>query len=646
MTEGINNNAYSGAAITEQNKIVRASLDTDGTVGDVKQAEAQSKLSGSVFDASAAQTQSDAKIQESINANARLNGKTGALDVVKKYLGAANIFSNISFKTITGVSQELSGDAGWTNQVKAELDAKVEQNIQQQIQNAGQIAEQFTSRISQAIKQAENELCGDADALSSNDLAKGKESKDVRKTTIESLTYNDSQGNISTYDGATKGELSRGYEATKQYLENNGAKSFTREVDGEQKTIYKLKDGRHAIIDDAGQLHFLQTTTTIGKNTYTTFDVETITTKLPEGSKDVEIKRRRVDNEYRTVVRYTDSDGNKCARYVDYNEQTNEYVLSDDLTHVSAGGRAKYTTETSALSARAGKEDDPVEFVNGQVKNGTYVDNQGEVRDNIMMTRRSRAKLETPDAVKSAVTNLTAQIEIGSKGTVVESGGQFTITLNNGHSYNIDPNNPSEANRQMNFVAQELKNIGTPQTSETVALGYTWSGDTRVDANSPGEVHDGAHGHTSGVQRGVVRGNDGAFVRRSNSGHVHSLSGHLGSDKGLTAQQFRDEGWKTDANRTSESAIIAIMDKTAEDSGQIPTRLLGTATQFAERFVAAYKKQNPNINIDNIDYTKLGKAIAAANPSLFDGDGNMYKNVDFQRLNLPKRLNPENYRKA
>lgn len=642
MTEGINNNAYSGAAITEQNKIVRATLDTDGTVGDVKQAEAQLELSGSVFDANVAQTQSDAKIQESINANARLNGKTGALDVVKKYLGATNIFSNISFKTITGVSQELSGDAGWANQVKAELNAKVKANIQQQIRDAGQIADQFTSRISQAINQAENELCGDQDAL----LAKGKESKDARKKTIENLTYTDDQGNISTYDGATKGvDLSRGYEATKQYLESNGAKSFTREVDGEQKTIYKLKDGRHAIIDDAGQLHFLQTTTTIGKNTYTTFDVDSIKTQLPDGSKDVEIKRRRVDNEYRTVVRYTDSDGNKCARYVDYNEQTHEYVLSDNLTHVSAGGRAKYTTETSALSALARKEDDPVEFVNGQVKNGTYVDNQGEVRDNIMMTRRSRAKLETPEAVTQAVTNLTAQI--GSKGRVDKGdNGQYTVTLNNGHSYNIDPNNPSEANRQMNFVAQELKNIGTPQTSETVALGYTWSGDTRVDANSPGEDHDGAHGHTSGVQRGVVRGNDGAFVRRSDSGHVHSLSGHLGSDKGLTAQQFRDEGWKTDANRTSEREIIAIMDKTAVESRQIPTRLLGTATQFAERFVAAYKKQNPSINIDNIDYTKLGKAIAAANPSLFDGDGNMYKNVDFQRLNLPKRLNPENYRKA
>ena len=644
MTEGINNNAYSGAAITEQNKIVRASLDTDGTVGDVKQAEAQSKLSGSVFDTSAAQTQSDAKIQESINANARLKGEARALDVVKKYLGATNIFSNISFKTITGVSQELSGDAGWANQVKAELDAKVDANIKQQIENAGQIAAQFTSRISQAITQAENELCGDKDALSSNDLAKGKESKDARKITIEKLTYLDSQGSISTYDGATKGKWSHGYEATKQYLESNGAKSFTREVDGEQKTIYKLKDGRHAIIDDAGQLHFLQTTTTIGKNTYTTFDVGTITTKLPEGSKDVEIKRRRVDNEYRTVVRYTDSDGNKCARYVDYNEQTNEYVLSDDLTHVSAGGRAKYTTETSALSARAGKEDDSVEFVNGQVKDGTYVDNKGGVHDNIMNTRRSRAKLETPEAVKLAVTNLSQQI--GGKGTVQGDNGQYTIRLNNGHTYQIDVNNPSDANRQMNFVAQELKNIGTPQTSETVALGYTWGGDTRVDANSPGEDHDGAHGHTSGVQRGVVRGNDGAFVSRSDSGHVHSLSGHLGSDKGLTAQQFRDEGWKTDANRTSEREIIAIMDKTAEDSGQIPTRLLGTATDFAKRFVVAYQQKNNIANLGDIDYTKLGKAIAAANPSLFDGDGNMYKNVDFQRLNLPKRLNPENYRKA
>lgn len=640
MPSDVNGAGYSGAKITDQNKIVRATLDTDGTVGDVKQGEASSKLANSVFDQNYAKSQSDAKIKESIDANARLKDKAGALDVVKKYLGATNIFSNISFKTITGVSQELTGDAGWASQVKAELDEKVEQNIKLQIQNAGQIAEQFTSRIQQAISQAENELCGDEDALSSNDLSKGKESKETRKTTIENLTYNSNQGNISTYDGATKGKLSRGYEATKQYLESNGAKSFTREVDGEQKTIYKLKDGRHAIIDDAGQLHFLQTTTTIGKNTYTTFDVDSIKTQLPDGSKDVEIKRRRVDNEYRTVVRYTDADGNKCARYVDYNEQTNEYVLSDDLTHVSAGGRAKYTTETSALSARAGDENDSVEFTNGKVKDGTYVDSQGEVRDNIMMTRRSRVKLETPDAVTLAVTNLTAQI--GSKGRVVESGGQFTITLNNEHSYNIDPNNPSEANRQMNFIAQELKNISSPTNPETVELGYTWGGDTRVDANNPGEDHDGNNGHTSEIHRGVVRGDDGSYIRRSDNGHVHSLSGHLGADKGLTAQQFRSEGWKTDANRTYEQSIISKMDNNAEQGGKIPTRLLRTATEFAERFVIAYQQQH-NVDLGNINFEKLGKAIAAANPSLFDGDGNMYKNVDFQRLNLPKRLNPKNY---
>ena len=642
MSGSINDNAYQGAQV--QGKVF-AKLDETAKDQNVTKEEASSKLSDSVF--TNAQDKSNEAINEKI-AKSRLAGKNNALATVQKYLGATNIFSNLSFKTINYTAQEID-DEGWRASVQSELDGKIDQEIQSQINSAQNIVSQYESKIEQAIKRAENELCGDEDAQNDAGQTKGKESnKNSFYYTLNGLRFNKDAGEAAFYEGSTgtaagTSKGSQGYQTTVAYLKANGAKEFTREVDGKQQTIYKLSGGEHVVVDDAGQVHTLKTTTTLGKNTYMTEEAYDAL-GVQDGEK---VKRRKVDGGYQTVVMSSDK---KTARVVDYNDQTGGYVVTDNLRHVSAGGRAKFTSETSGLTAAVNQyTNDDLKFVDkgrGKVEGHTWSDLMGNVYSTDQTVTLSEQKArEANENINLAVKNLynANKAKFTEEPTMVNH--TYTANLVNGHTYQIDRNDLVNADRTLRMMRADIDSITVPpqnQTPETTEIDYTWGGDTRTDANVPGDAHDGGHGHTNGVRRGVTRAENGTYTGRSDNGHVHSLRGHLSSEQGLTAQQFRSEGWKTDANRTYEQSIISKMDNNAEQGGKIPTRLLRTATEFAERFVIAYQQQH-NVDLGNINFEKLGKAIAAANPSLFDGDGNMYKNVDFQRLNLPKRLNPKNY---
>lgn len=105
----------------------------------------------------------------------------------------------------------------------------------------------------------------------------------------------------------------------------------------------------------------------------------------------------------------------------------------------------------------------------------------------------------------------------------------------------------------------------------------------------------------------------------------------------LSKQQFIDEGWITDVNRRKEQEYLALMDSSEIKGSNKSVRNLKTGREFAERFIAAYKLKNNDSSNYNVDM--LAGAIMAANPSLFDiNTGNMYRNADFSRLNLPTNL--------
>ena len=80
------------------------------------------------------------------------------------------------------------------------------------------------------------------------------------------------------------------------------------------------------------------------------------------------------------------------------------------------------------------------------------------------------------------------------------------------------------------------------------------------------------------------------------------------------------------------------MDSEKIKGNEKSVRNLKTANEFAERFVKAMQTKHAELGGKKYNTEMLAKAIADANPSFFDSQGNMYKNADFSRLNLPKKL--------
>jgi hypothetical protein len=159
--------------------------------------------------------------------------------------------------------------------------------------------------------------------------------------------------------------------------------------------------------------------------------------------------------------------------------------------------------------------------------------------------------------------------------------------------------------------------------------------DSRVDTNLE-TPHNGEHwAKGDGNVKDV--GVDNPTSHQSSAGGKGKVNSvRYGS--ALTRAQFASEGWASNGTRAKENEYLQAMDSDEVKGEGKSTRNLKTAGDFTERFVKAYGVKHSNVDISKVNSDKLKAAIIAANPSVFDSDGNMYKNVDFSRLNLPKYL--------
>lgn len=634
----INNSAYNGIT----SKFVHASLDKDtDSLVKFDEAKKSSKFSGSIFSNNENIEQT---IEEKLKNNTRLNSaiennKQEVIGTVKKYMGScANLFNKVtsSFQSIGYTAIQVKDSDN-----ESDAQAKIDEQIENAIQNFVGSAEGNTNNIEAAIKRAisltENQYAGDADA-SANGTVKGKQKGAEFGETLERLTYNnetadgDAKATVAFYSSAQGGKdapKTQGYKDTTAFLEANGAKTFTREVNGEKQTIFVFKDNlgnkRRVVVDDAGQMHDLEATTTIGKNTYITADAKDAL-NLQEGEK---VKRRKVDGQYQNVVMTTTYYGDKTARVADYNSVTGEIGVTDGLQQDNAGGRAKFSSSTSGLSAYVNSHSG-YEFVNGQVKTGTRNDIFGNEHNKYATTQNSRGILDA-NGLNRAIHNIQQSVQ--EKGGSISVDGNIVTVQINGHSYPIDKTDYKSADKMLRLISNELNKTPDKTVPQDIRVNVDYTEDGRIDANetvhgSNGDNHE--HGH-SGVKLGVSL--DNGTVKRNGAGTVHSLKGHYNDN--LTRAQFRNEGWYSGNSRTKEKALIEQMDSEAFRGSGKHVRNLKNSSEFAERLLKTQGVQAPTQS--QID--KLAKAIQTANPSLFDSEtGAMYKNADFARLNLPRNF--------
>lgn len=646
MAGNINDAAYSNMTA----KDVYASMDTNPQDEKIDYNEAKTS-NESIF--TQATNDCSAELKSAIQ-NSKIAGKANAESIVEKYLGGKTFASMINFATSFGevtYSKVHVDDAEHEAEVQSQIDAKVSDAIQQKITSiTSQITTTYEQAIQNAITQAENELVGDADisqySVDENGQLVDQEGEPAKiKLTSESMariSYDESAGKdarVATYSSngidVDPEDQSEGYRLTSAYLKASGAKVEKKLVNGVEQNVYKIKvDGetQYVVVDDAGQVHGLDKDKMfLRKSRFTTTDSieDARNQSVADGVEgndvpaDARVIVRKVDGQNQSVLTWKDDNGEKHFRVIDHNDQTGT-TSSADVHQTNAALGYKFASDTSGLGAWASRNsDDAVEFSDGRFRNGGVVRTEG-----------GRMKYDAAH-IDSAVNNLVNTVrEAGGEANEVDQDNvQITI---NGHTYNIDKSNNVQADRTMRLIQGELDRMshGVTVTIETDPVAADTSGiveDGRVNTNEA-TPHSNEHW---AVGSGSVQdvGVDAPTTHQSSAGgrgKVNSV--RYGAN--LSRAQFANEGWRASAGRQEEAQVITAMDSAdVKGEGGKSVRNLKNAGEFAERFIKA-----KGLNPEDYNLETLAKALTDANPSLFDADGNMYRNCDFSRINLPKRL--------
>lgn len=519
---------------------------------------------------------------------------------------------------------------------------------------------------------------------------------DERNTNI--ATFNSSQ--LDTEDASK----TKGYTTTVAFLEANGAKAQEKVVNGTKQTIYKVKiDGetQYVSVDDAGQVHTMDRDKGFLRSSKYTTDDSIADAKWQAnndgvdgndftGAKNVDVKVRKVDGQNQSVLTWEDSKGNEHSRVIDHNEVTG-LTSSSDVHQVNAPGtRAKYASEGSGLGTwvaadDAGKDvrqfNDGKHMVQDEVKNNGkpgFVRTNKE-RMNIDAENINQAILNIADRVKAAggeINGIDTKTETKTYGwyedvvmydkrgnnyaeegeqvyrtrtettetQVINDSGKVSITVN-GHTYTLDTKDPQAADRTIRLIENELQFGGATSkvvqpTLQNTTLDIKFD-DGRTDTNLASAHKDEtwAKGGSGTVQNVGV---EAPKTPTPKSEGVVKINYNQG---GLSREQFASEGWAASKGRTEEAEVLRAMDSTKARGDGKHVRNLQNSEEFALRFLQATTgKTAPEIN-RTYDIKLLAKALATANPSIFDNDGTMFKNADFNRINLPEKEKLQRYLK-
>lgn len=524
---------------------------------------------------------------------------------------------------------------------------------------------------------------------------------DERNTNI--ATFNSSQLDAKDTD------KTKGYTTTVAFLEANGAKAQEKVVNGTKQTIYKVKiEGKtqYVSVDDAGQVHTMDRDKGFLRNSkYTTDDSiadakwqannDGVDSNDFKGAKNVDVKVRKVDGQNQSVLTWEDSSGNEHSRVIDHNDVTG-LTSSSDVHQVNAPGtRAKYASETSGLGTWVAADDkgtnkgvrqfnDDKHMVQDEVKDGKP---SGFVRTNnsrmeIDAANIGQAILNIAERAKDAGAEITGvEIQKSEKTygwyedvvmydkrgnnyaeegeqvyrtrtettetPVISKDGKVSITVN-GHTYTLDTKDPKAADRTIRLIENEL----TMQKNEEPAvvpeladatINITAVEDNRTDTNLASAHQDEkwAKGGSGTVQNVGV---EAPKTPTPKSKGVVKINYNQG---GLSRAQFASEGWAASKGRVAEAAVLKEMD-TVKGDGEKSVRNLQNSEQFATRLLQALDKscKTPADVANKYNVSKLADALETANPSIFDNDGTMFKNADFNRINLPEADKLKRYLKA
>lgn len=648
----INQQAYSNI----QSKKVYASADNNQNAK-IESDEAK-KRKGSIFSNS-----DETVLNEVINDSKRLSNdkKTLANSVIKKYLGGVSLsgflnnfagFAEIKYSAVTIKDKENEAD------VKAQIDSKIDTAIESQFTSIMSDAKSsYKKEIQKALKQAENELVGDED-IEVKGKVKGKDNNfDLSKIKYERSSNNDENTNVATFNSSinTKDEKTQGYINTTEYLKSNGAKVREKTVNGVKQSVYEVKvngEKQFITVDDAGQVHELERDKGFLRTSkFTTKDsIEDAKYQAGENidkNTKVKVRVRKVDGQKQSVMSWKDDNGNKYSRVIDYNNATG-LTSSAEVHQVNTGGSAKYASETSGLGALVNKNSkDNYYFDNKKHKlhTDTWTDNNGGIHNSYAGTEGRRMKLDAKN-IDLAINNM--KTIIGNNGTLTEQDNNVTVMINN-HTYKFDKTDNKNADRVLRLIKGEIDRINEHKPENTIQKEKTLQPfeiveDNRIDANIKRDGTEKKYPDGSEYTSTNETWKSGGTVQHAGvdeNSHVSSEGGNgkinqVRYNNSFTKDKFRTEGWSTDSNRTKELEYLKLMDSNDIKNGDKSVRNLTTANEFAERFVKAYNSKNSSA--DKYDISSLTNAIIAANPSLFDNNGKMYRNADFSRLNLPKDI--------
>ena len=659
MSSPVNNNINDTAYSNIQKATVHASKDGNS---DAK-VSFQESGGNSIF--SQTETNMNAALDKAVNDSTRLSpdlkNNANTKSIVQKYLGNTSFstlmnkfssFSDIAYKAVEINDSENKAD------VQAQIDNLIDKQINDQVAKVNtEVTSAYTRALETALKQAENELVGDKD-LENKDGSNTV--KDDNYKNLENISYHrpteeatkKEHTDVSTFNSSAKGaeNQSKGYQSTVAYLEANGAKAKTKLVNGQEQTVYKIKDDqgtRYVTVDDAGQVHDLDKNKGFLRSSkFTTTDSIQVAKEDAaingaiahdengNGLANAKVKVRNVDGQKQSVLTWKDENGKKHSRVIDHDNQSG-LSSSMEVHQVNAGGRAKYASDVSGLGALANKDtNDDIKFNDSphRFQNGTWTDETGETHADNVTTQHGRMKLDKANTGSAVDNIITSAVKSGAKAT--QQGDITEIKFPNGRTYTIDKSDNVSANKTMRLVQAEIgrtqqlnvktnKNTVTADTSKIVEDGRA---DTNLRENHLFERWSNSSGDVKDVG---VNSPQNHTPSAGGKGKVNSV--RYGSN--ISRAQFAQEGWKASAGRTAENEILAKMDSADVKGNEKSVRNLKTSEEFATRFLKA-----KGLDAKNYDTKKLAAALADANPSFFDKDGNMYRNADFSRLNLPKKL--------
>ncbi len=656
MTGPVNNNINETAYSKIKEATVHASKDTNTD----QKVSLQEAGGNSIFNQTETNmnTALDNAVNESTRLSQDLKNDAKTKSIVQKYLG------NISFSTLMNKVSSFSDiaysavhikDDDNKADVQKQIDDAINQKISDQVTKVNNdVTSEYTKALKNALTQAENELVGDKDLGGTGSVS----TKDDNYSKLKDLAYqrpadnnNGEHTEVSTFNSSAKGaeSQSQGYQNTVAYLEANGAKAKTKLVNGQEQTVYKIKDDqgtRYVTVDDAGQVHnldknkgFLRSSKFTTQDSIEAAIEDTKAQTELDNLNDVKVKVRNVDGQKQSVMTWRDDDGNKHSRVIDH-DNTTGLSSSLEVHKVNAGGRAKYSSDVSGLGALASKDlNDDIQFNDDKQRfqNGTFTDEKGETYADNVTTQHGRMKLDKANTGLAVDNIIKSATKSGAKAT--QEGDITEIKFPNGHTYTIDKSDNVSANRTMRLIQAEInrtQQIHVHNNTETVTADTSKIvEDGRADTNDA-TVHAGEHWKdgSSGVEGVGVDSPQTHTPHANGKGKVNSV--RYGAN--ITRAQFVQEGWTASAGRAEEKNILESMDSAEIKGNNKSVRNLKNSTEFAERFIKAMQAKHTELNGKTYNIDTLAKAIQDANPSFFDSKGDMYRNADFSRLNLPKKL--------